>query len=48
MAEAAVKDINVYPAATGGWIYEVWIAARAVVIGWCATREAAERSARMA
>lgn len=43
-----MKDINVYPAATGGWIYEVWIAARPVVVGWCATREGAEHEARMA
>jgi hypothetical protein len=43
-----VKQINVYPAQTGGWIYEVWIEARPVVIGWCHTREAAEQEATLA
>ena len=37
-----MKEIKVYPAAAGGWIYEIWIAARPVVIGWCAARETAE------
>ena len=48
MGEAAVKEIKVYPAAAGGWIYEIWIAARPVVIGWCAQRETAEQKARLA
>jgi len=43
-----MKDINVYPGQSGGWIYEVRIADRAVVIGWCLTREAAEQAARLA
>ena len=43
-----MKDVSVYPAQTGGWIYEVWIAARPVVIGWCHTREAAEYEASLA
>lgn len=43
-----VKDVNVYPSATGGWLYEVWVAQRPVVVGWCQTREAAEREARLA
>jgi hypothetical protein len=43
-----VKQINVYPADSGGWIYEVWFAERPVVIGWSATREAAEQEATLA
>ena len=42
-----MKDVNIYPA-SGGWMYEVWIAARLVVIGWCRTREAAESEAALA
>ena len=40
-----MKRVNIYPATSGGWIYEVWVAARAVVIGCCGTREAAEHEA---
>ena len=43
-----MKDVNVYPGQSGGWIYEVWIAARLVVVGWCRTREAAESEAALA
>ena len=43
-----MKDVTVYPGQRGGWIYEVWIAARLVVIGWCHTREAAEHEAALA
>ena len=43
-----MRQIRVYPAMDSGWIYEVWIAARAIVIGHCATREAAEEQARLA
>jgi hypothetical protein len=43
-----MTDVNVYPSQTGGWIYEVWVAARLVVIGWCHTREAAELEASLA
>ena len=39
-----MNDIRIY-AARGGWLYEVWIASRLVVLGWCATRERAERQA---
>jgi hypothetical protein len=46
--EASMKDVNVYPAPSGGWIYAVWIAARPVVVGWCLTREAAEYQAAVA
>jgi hypothetical protein len=28
-------------------MYEVWIAARPVVVGWCRTREAAEQEASL-
>jgi hypothetical protein len=43
-----MKGVNIYPAQTGGWMYEVWIAARLVVIGWCRTREGAEHEAAVA
>jgi hypothetical protein len=43
-----VKDINIYPVASGGWMYEVWIEARPVVVGWCHTKEAAEQEASLA
>ena len=43
-----MKTINVYPASAGGWMYEVRIAARPVVIGWCRTREAAVHQAELA
>ena len=42
-----MKDVNIYPIESGGWMYEVWIAARAVVVGWCRTREAAELEASL-
>ena len=41
-----MKSINIYKSSAGGWIYEVWFAARAIVIGYCLTREAAEAQAR--
>jgi hypothetical protein len=37
--------VKIYPARSGGWIYEVWVAARLIVIGWSRTREAAEHEA---
>ena len=43
-----MKAFNVYPAQFGGWIYEVWIAKRPVVVGWCRTRQAAEHEASLA
>ncbi len=43
-----MNNINVYPAASGGWMYEVWVEARAVVVGWCRTREGAVREASQA
>jgi hypothetical protein len=36
-----MNDIHLYPGLSGGWVYEVWFAQRAVVVGWCQTREAA-------
>jgi hypothetical protein len=42
-----MKGVNVYAAQAGGWIYEVWIAKRPVVVGWCHTREEAEQEARL-
>ena len=46
--EGLVKDVKLYAAESGGWIYEVWIARRPVVIGWCHTREVAEAEASLA
>lgn len=43
-----MKDVNVYPSESGGWIYEVWVAARLVVIGRCETREDALHEAALA
>lgn len=40
-----MRTVTIYPAAAGGWIYEVWIAARAIVVGRCRTREDAELEA---
>jgi hypothetical protein len=40
-----MNDVKVYPSRSGGWIYEVWVAARLIVIGWSHTREAAEYEA---
>jgi hypothetical protein len=31
-----------------GWFYEVWVASRVVVFGWCRTREGAQRAAEVA
>jgi hypothetical protein len=45
--EADSRSFNIYPAQAGGWIYEVWIAARPVVVGWCRTREAALHEANL-
>ena len=41
-----MKRVSVYPSPRGGWLYEVWIAQRAIVVGYCVTREAAEAAAR--
>ena len=41
-----MKKVRVYESA-GGWLYEVGIAARAIVIGRCETREAAEAEAAL-
>ena len=41
-----MRKVSIYKSA-GGWIYEVWIAARAIVIGRCETREAAEAEAAL-
>ena len=42
-----MKKVIVYKSGAGGWIYEVWIATRAIVIGRCCTREAAESEAAL-
>ena len=39
-----MKNVNVY-AGRNGWFYEVWVASRLVVLGWCPTRERAAREA---
>jgi hypothetical protein len=43
-----MTEVKIYPAAHGGWMYVVVVAARAVVIGWCHSREQAERQAAVA
>ena len=43
-----MHDVRIYPAKSGGWFYEVWIAERPVVIGWCHTRETAVLEASLA
>ena len=43
-----MNGINIYPSRSGGWIYEVWVAARLVVMGCCRTREAAVQAASLA
>jgi hypothetical protein len=45
--DASMTDVKVYAAEAGGWIYEVWIAKRPVVVGWCHTRVAAEQQASL-
>jgi hypothetical protein len=40
-----MNAVKVYASSSGGWIYEVWVAARLIVIGWSRTREAAEHEA---
>lgn len=53
MAERTQTEVyrrmfRLYPAEGGGWIYEVWIASRPVVIGWCHTQAAALQEASLA
>jgi hypothetical protein len=43
----SMKHVTIYAGKSGSWIYEVWIATRAVVIGCCASREAAEQQASL-
>ncbi len=45
LREVLMKRVTIYAGRSGSWIYEVWIATRAVVVGCCATREAAEQQA---
>jgi hypothetical protein len=40
----AKRRTNVYPTGSG-WVYEVWFEKRVIVIGCCATFEAATRAA---
>ena len=42
-----MRKTNIYPSQRG-WLWEVWIDARLVIIGWSLTRERAELQARMA
>ena len=42
-----MNTIRVYPGREG-WFYEVWIASRLVVFGWCVSRENAESTAALA
>jgi hypothetical protein len=47
MQREPMTEVKIRPSATGGWIYEVWIENRPVVIGWCRTREKAEDEAAL-
>ena len=40
-----MNGVKVYPVESGGWMYEVWVEARLVVIGWSHSREGAEHEA---
>lgn len=42
-----MTEVKVRPSEEGGWIYEVWIEHRPVVIGWCETRAKAEEEAAL-
>ena len=42
-----MTEVKIYPATAGGWMYVVWVAQRAVVIGWCKTRDEAEAQAAL-
>ena len=42
-----MRETRVYPSELG-WLWQVWIDARLVVIGWARTRERAELQAKMA
>lgn len=42
------RMFRLYPAEGGGWIYEVWIASRPVIVGWCHTQQAALQEASLA
>jgi hypothetical protein len=44
----AGNSVSIYPAAGGGWIYEVWMDAKPTIVGCCATRASAEREASIA
>jgi hypothetical protein len=43
----AMKHVHVYQT-TAGWIYVVWIGGRAIVVGYAATRDRAEREGALA
>jgi hypothetical protein len=43
----SMKHVTIYAGKSGNWIYEVWIATRAVVVGCCSSREAAEQQASL-
>jgi hypothetical protein len=47
MQREPTTEVKIHPSATGGWIYEVWIENRPVIIGWCKTREKAEDEAAL-
>jgi hypothetical protein len=47
MQPEPLTEVKIRPSASGGWIYEVWIQNRPVVIGWCKTREKAEGEAAL-
>ena len=42
-----MKSVRIYASASG-WMYEVWLAERLLVVGWSRTRAAAEHEASLA
>jgi hypothetical protein len=43
--EVNMNNVRIYEGRSG-WFYEVWIASRLVIFGWCQSRERAEWQAQ--
>ena len=46
--ECGSRSVKIYAADRGGWIYEVWLQNRVIVVGWTAERDLASRKAALA
>jgi hypothetical protein len=42
-----MTETKIYPAQAGGWMYVVLFGQRPVVVGWCETRQQAEKAAAL-